>query len=465
MDDKKRMIFEEYPVPKAVFTLAIPTTIGMLVMVLYNLIDTFFIGQTDDAVQVAAVSLAMPFFLVLMACGNLFGIGASSSISRSLGAGLYERVKQISSFAFFSAFLLGVVLAVFTLLFMDGIVTFTGADSETGPYVAGYLITIAYGAPMIILSNTLAYLIRSEGNAKEAMIGMIIGTMSNIILDPVFIFVFDYGVIGAAIATVFANLFAVMYYIFTTNRMKNSYISLRMKDFKVDYSVVKDVLSIGIPSSLNNLLMSVATIFYNIYLAKYGTDSVAAMGIAVKISMIYMMLFMGLSTGVQPLLGYTYGAKSFDRLKETFVFSLKIAFLIGISCFVFFYTQASHLITIFLNDPEVIVLGVEMLRVQVITAPLIGVIYLVTNLMQVANKGKSAVFLSVCRQGFTFVPAIVILDRTYGYQGLIRSQPVADVLTVGISLLVCGVFFNNLKERKGDQQKLLGEKSAQESEK
>lgn len=458
MDEKKRLIFEEYPVPKAVFTLAIPTTIGMLVMVLYNLVDTFFIGQTDDAVQVAAVSLAMPFFLVLMACGNLFGIGASSCISRSLGAGLYERVKKLSSFSFYAAFLLGILLAIFTLVFMDAIVVFTGADGETGPYVGGYLITIAYGAPMIILSATLAYLIRSEGNAKEAMIGMIIGTMSNIILDPIFIFVFDYGVIGAAIATVFANLFAVIYYVITTNKMKNSYISLRIKDFKVDLSVIKDVLSIGIPSSLNNLLMSLATIFYNIYLAKYGTEPVAAMGIAVKIAMIYMMLFMGLSTGVQPLLGYTYGSNAHERLKETFVFSLKIAFFIGMSCFVLFYTKASDMITIFINDPEVIELGVEMLRVQVVTAPLIGVIYLVTNLMQVANKGKSALFLSVCRQGFTFLPAIVILDGVYGYQGLIRSQPVADVLTVGISILVCGLFFKNLKVTQEGEVERLEEK-------
>lgn len=451
MDEKKRKIFEEYPVPKAVLTLAFPTTIGMLVMVLYNLVDTFFIGQTDDAEQVAAVSLAMPFFLVLMACGNLFGIGASSSISRSLGAGKYEKVKTISSFAFFSAFLLGIFLAIFTLTFMDEIVVFTGADSEIAPYVGGYLITIAYGAPMIILSATLAYIIRSEGNAKEAMIGMVIGTMSNIILDPIFIFVFDYGVIGAAIATVFANLFAVIYYILTTNAMKSSYISLRIKDFKIDYNIVRDVLAIGIPSSLNNLLMSLATIFYNIYLAKYGTEPVAAMGIAVKISMIYMMLFMGLSTGVQPLLGYTYGAGAYGRLKETFVFSLKIAFFIGVSCFIIFYTQASHMITFFLNDPEVIALGVEMLRVQVVTAPLIGVIYLVTNLMQVANKGKSALFLSICRQGFTFIPAIVILEENFGYEGLIRSQPVADVLTVGMSLLVCGLFFKNLGANSGQK--------------
>lgn len=444
MEENKRKIFEEYPIPKAVFLLALPTTIGMLVMVLYNLVDTYFIGCTDDPVQVAAVSLAMPFFLVLMACGNLFGIGAGSSISRYLGAKSFERVKNISSFAFYSATLLGIITGLSTLLCIDSIVTMTGADELTAPYVRGYLLTIAYGAPVIILSATLAYLIRSEGNAKSAMIGMIIGTFANIILDPVFIFVLDYGVVGAAIATVFANLMAVTYYIVTVNTLKDTFISLKLKDFRLSASITKDVLSIGIPSSLNNLLMSLATIIYNVYLTKYGTDPVAAMGIVIKIGMIYMMLFMGLSTGVQPLLGYTYGSKNYKRLKGTFSFSLATACVIGGICLLVFYSAAEHMIRLFINDETVIEYGVRMLQAQVLTAPLLGVIYLVTNLMQVANKGKLALFLSVCRQGFTFVPAIMVLDSTLGFDGLIWAQPVSDIISVFISILVCGFFFRNL---------------------
>lgn len=449
MEHNKKEIFEEYPIPKAVFTLALPTTIGMLVMVLYNLVDTYFIGQTNDPVQVAAVSLAMPFFLVLMACGNLFGIGASSSISRYLGAKSFQQVKHISSYSFYSATLLGIATGLYTLFHIDSVVEFTGADVLSAPYVKGYLTTIGYGAPVIILSATLAYLIRSEGNAKEAMIGMVIGTFTNIILDPIFIFTLDYGVIGAAMATVFANLLAVIYYVYTVFHMKDCYISLHFKYFKIEAGIVKDVLSIGIPASLNNILMSIATIIYNVYLTKYGTDPVAAMGIVIKIGMIYMMLFMGLSTGVQPLLGYTYGAKQYKRLKAAFAFSVQIAFIIGVTCLVLFYVGADFLIGIFINEEVVTAWGVEMLRVQVLTAPLLGVTYLVTNLMQVANKGGLALFLSVCRQGFTFVPAIMILDATFGVHGLIWAQPVADVLTVGISVIVCGLFFRNLsKEEK-----------------
>lgn len=444
MEEDKRVLFEETPIPKAVCTLTLPTTIGMLVMVLYNLVDTYFIGQTNDSVQVAAVSLAMPFFLVLMACGNLFGIGASSTISRYLGAGLHERVKNICSYAFYSATFLGIFMALGTLYYIDSVVTMTGADTLSGPYVRGYLITIAYGAPMIILSTTLSYLIRSEGHAKISMIGMVIGTITNIILDPIFIFTLDYGVVGAAIATVFGNLLAVIYYVVMILKLKGSYLSLNPLHFKLDHTIAKDVLSIGVPSSLNNLLMSISTIIYNAVLAKYGTDPVAAMGVVIKIGMIYMMLFMGLSTGVQPLLGYNYGAKNYKRLKKGFSFSLKLAFVIGTTCFISFYLAAEGMITFFIDDPEVIDYGVEMLRVQVRTAPLLGVIYLVTNLMQVANNGKLALFLSICRQGFTFIPAIFILDGVFGFHGLIWAQPVSDTVTVGLAVVVCGLFFQKL---------------------
>lgn len=444
MEETKRAIFEDYPIPKAVFQLALPTTIGMLVMVLYNLIDSYFIGQTDDAIQVAAVSLAMPFFLVLMACGNLFGIGASSTISRYLGAGVYERVKIASSFAFYSAATLGIIMAVGTLYFIDPIVTMTGADALTAPYVKGYLSTIAYGAPVIIICTCLSYVIRSEGNAKVSMIGMVIGTFTNIILDPIFIFTLDYGVVGAAIATVFGNFLAAIYYVVMVVKAKETSLSLRPKDFELDRYIAKDIFSIGIPSSLNNLLMSVSTIIFNVFLTKYGADPVAAMGIVIKIGMIHMMLFMGLSTGVQPLLGYNYGSKNYKRLKSAFMFSLQIAFAIGVVCLVLFTIEAEAMITVFLNDPEVIEYGVEMLRVQVRTAPLLGIIYLVTNLMQVANRGKTALFLSICRQGFTFIPAIFILDSMFGFHGLIWAQPVSDMISVVLAVILCGTFFKSL---------------------
>lgn len=446
METDKKELFEELAIPKAVFKLALPTTVGMLVMVLYNLVDTYFIGQTHDPLQVAAVSLGMPYFLLLMACGNLFGIGASSSISRYLGAGLHEKVKTTSSFAFWMALALGVTMGVGTLVCMDSVVALFGDGGETEVFVRGYLSWLAMGAPFMILCLTLGNIVRSEGNANVAMIGMIISTVTNIILDPIFIFTFDFGVKGAAMATVVANSLAVAYFVFIFQRMDNTFLSLKLQDFRWDKSIAKDVFSVGTPAALNNVLSSFVSLVYNAFLIKYGTVPVAAMGIVLKMCMLYIMLFTGVATGVQPLLGYNIGSKNYPRLKEGFFFLVKMGLVIGVGTFFLYERYAELLMSIFIDDPDVIAQGAKMLRVQVTTAPILGFIFSVTNLMQVANKGKTALFLSVARQGVIFLPCIIALDKYYGLDGLIWIQPVVDVLSVAIAILVSVQFFHQLSK-------------------
>lgn len=448
MDENKKELFENAPISKAVTSLALPTVIGMLVMVFYNLVDTYFIGQTNDSIQVAAVSLAMPIFLILMACGNLFGIGASANISRYLGQQSYDKVNIISSFSAWSALALGIIVAIFSLLFMDNLVWLIGADELSFEYVKGYLSWLAYGAPFIIISNALSYLIRSEGNAKMAMFGMILSTITNIILDPIFIFTFDFGVVGAAMATVIANILSAIYYVYVLLTMKNTYLSIKLSDFKPEVNIVKDIFIIGIPASLNNVLMSVSSIMYNVYLAEYGNTPVAAMGIVTKMGMIYMMLFMGLATGVQPLFGYVYGANQQERLKEAVNYTLKVAVSIGVVCLVVFSFMAEAMIGGFIDDVDVIEQGAKMLQAQVLTAPFIGIIFVVTNLMQVAKKGAIALFLSVCRQGCLFIPAIIILDKMKGLEGLIFAQPLADVISVCLAIFIYYHFFQNFMTSK-----------------
>ncbi len=447
---EKQELFEQWPIPKAVFRLALPTTVGMLVMVLYNLVDTYFIGQTDDPLQVAAVSLGMPYFLFLMACGNLFGIGASSSISRYLGAGMADRVRKTSSVAFWLALVLGLVVGASTLFHMDAVVAFIAGDGgETTVFLDGYLTWLAMGAPFMVLCLTLGNIVRSDGNAQIAMIGMIISTVTNILLDPVFIFYFDFGVQGAAMATVVANSLAVAYFVFTFRKMEGSELSLKLSDCKIEKVILRDIFSVGTPAALNNVLSSFVSLVYNAFLVKYGTTPVAAMGIVLKLSMLYVMLFTGVAAGVQPLLGYNYGSKNFSRLKEAFYYLVKVCFVIGIGTFFLFEHFANELMAGFLDDPEVIVQGAKMLRVQVTTAPILGFIFAVTNLMQVANKGKVALLLSVCRQGIIFLPAIIILDQMYGLDGIIWIQPVVDVMSVVMAVAVCLKFFTSLsKETK-----------------
>lgn len=443
MDNKA--LFEEWPIPKAVYHLALPTTIGMLVMVFYNLVDTFFIGQTGDPAQVAAVSLGLPYFMFLMACGNLFGIGASSSISRLLGAGLVDRVKTTSAVAFWLSLFLGLAVGATTLFHMDGLVTLM-VEGGDPTFLDGYLTWLAMGAPFMILCLTLGNIVRADGNANIAMNGMIISTVTNIALDPFFIFTLDFGVQGAAMATVLANSLAVLYFVLTLPRLKGSKLSLSHRHFTPNKAVLRDIFSVGMPAALNNLLSSFVSLVYNAFLIKYGTTPVAAMGIVLKLSLLYVMVFTGLASGVQPLLGYNYGAKNYSRMKEAFFYLVKVGLVIGVGMFFLFERYADVLVEGFLDDPDVIAQGAKMLRAQVTTAPILGFIFAVTNLMQVANKGKTALLLSVCRQGIIFLPAIIYLDMHYGLDGIIWIQPVVDVLSVFMAIIIALRFFGQLKK-------------------
>lgn len=444
MNSTKKDIFENYPIPKAVVKLALPTTIGMLVMVIYNLVDAYFIGLTNDAIQVAAVSYSMPVFLILIGCGNLFGAGASANISRALGEKSYNKVKLISSFAIWSAIILGVAVGLIGHIFMDTIIYAIGTDDASFDYVKGYLQWLTYGSVSIILSNTLGYLLRSEGNTKLAMVGMMLGTFINVVLDPILIFNFNYGVVGAAMATVIANSIVIVFFVFKISKLEDTFLSFKFSDYKFDATIARDILVIGIPSSLNNILISIATIVYNLYLTKYGTVPVAAMGIVIKLNMLCIMLFMGIGIGVQPLFGYTYGAKMLNRLKESVVFSVKVSIITGIVCFVGYFFAPETFISMFIDDAEVIEQGAKMLRAQVISAPILGLLFLTTYLMQVVNKPLLALLLSICRQGLTFIPSVMILDKIAGLDGLIYAQVIADSVSVMLSILFSISFFKNL---------------------
>lgn len=444
MTDNKQDVFENYAVPKAIASLALPTIIGMIVMAFYNIVDTYFIGQTNDPVQVAAVSLSMPIFMLLMAFGNLFGIGASSNISRNLGAKNYNIIKNIGSTAFYGAILTGIVVCVIAMLGMRTLTHWLGADEFSSPYVSGYLNLILLGAPFIISSSALSHMIRSEGHAKIAMLGMLLSTVVNISLDPILIFVCDFGVIGAAGATVVANIVSFVFYIFMICKSKNSYVSLHLKYVTVKDGILKNILLIGTPASVTSIFTSVSTILYNLCLVPYGNEAVAAMGIVMKVTLLYTMIFMGISTGIQPLLGYCYGAKKYDRLKESVSFALKISVAIGTVFLIVIYTLSGGIVSVFIDDMQIIGFGTQMLRVQILTAPILGVLYISMSTMQAVGKSLVAMILSLSRQGIAFIPTIFILDRLLGFEGLIWAQVIADLITLVIAVVVFSAFYQSL---------------------
>ena len=295
--------------------MAVPTMISMLVVVIYNMADTFFIGQTKDPLQVAAVSLATPVFMIFMALGNLFGIGGSSAISRALGEKHKERAWHISSFCCYGALGLGVIVAIFSVLGMEGILRLIGASENTIGFARKYLLIISIGAPTILFSTAFANILRGEGAARESMVGNLLGTIVNIVLDPVMILMLGWGVTGAALATIIGNIAACLFYLQYFLRKKST-LTISLKYFKIGGGIARGVVAIGIPASLNNILMSFANIVLNQALVGYGDTPVAAMGVAMKSNMLVVLLQIGLCVGIQPLIGYNYGAGNKKRLMQ-----------------------------------------------------------------------------------------------------------------------------------------------------
>lgn len=442
-----KYLFEEAPIPKAVATMAIPTMISMLVVVIYNMADTFFIGQTGDPMQVAAVSLATPVFMVFMALGNLFGIGGSSAISRALGEKNAERAKQISSFCCYGSLGLGIIMAALFILGMDIILKMIGASENTIGYAREYLSYISFGGPFIMFGTAFGNILRGEGASKESMIGNLIGTFTNIILDPIMILVFGWGVAGAAIATVIGNIAASAFYT-AYFLMRKSCLSIHPKDFHMGNQIAFSVTAIGIPASLNNISMSCANIILNLALTGYGDTPVAAMGVAMKSNMLVVLLQIGLCAGIQPLIGYNYGAKNKKRLMKVFQFTGICAVIMGTVLTTLMVIARQFLIQAFINDPEVISYGIQMVIALQMSGPLIGILFLCINTIQGMGKAFPSLILTICRQGLIFIPSVFILNKLFGLDGIIYAQPFADYISIILSIFLCISLFKKIEYQK-----------------
>lgn len=444
--NNNRELFEDAPVGKAVAVMAVPTMISMLVVVIYNMADTFFIGQTGDPMQVAAVSLATPVFMVFMALGNLFGIGGSSAISRALGERKPDRARNISSFCCYGSLGLGIFMALLFLTGMNGILKLIGASENTVGYARNYLSYIAFGGPFIMFGTAFGNILRGEGASKESMIGNMIGTVTNIVLDPVMILVFRWGVAGVAIATVIGNMAASAYYLQYFLRKKSS-LSIRFKDFRMGDRIAVSVASIGIPASLNNILMSCANIVLNHVLAGYGDTPVAAMGVAMKANMLVVLLQIGLCAGIQPLIGYNYGAGNKKRLMKVFWFTGACAVVMGTLLTVFMVIAREGIIQAFINDEAVIDYGIQMVIALQISGPVIGILFLCINVLQGMGKALPSLILTICRQGLIFIPLVFLLNGLFGLEGVIYAQPGADFVSIVLASLICMGILRNTKDR------------------
>lgn len=443
--------FNTIPVSQAVIKNVIPAMVAMLMVLVYNLADTFFIGQTHNAYQVAAVSLATPVFLIFMSIGTVFGIGGTSVISRALGEGREEYAKKVCSFCMWSCVVVGIAMSVSFLLLMDNILTLIGASEETWDFTRSYLTIVSYCGPFTLISNCYSNILRAEGQATKAMAGQIIGNLLNIVLDPILILGVGWNIAGAAIATVIGNVAASCYYIFYFIRGK-SLLSIKIRDFSLKDKICSGVLIIGIPASLGSLLMSISQIIMNGIMAGYGDMALAGIGVAMKVTMITGMIAMGIGQGVQPLLGYCVGAKNWERYKKILRFSLCFAFIIGLLMTILCYLFTNQIVSAFLTDKSAFDFAFDFARILLVTSSLFGVFYVLTNALQAMGAATASLIINLSRQGLIYVPALYILNAVFGVTGLVWAQPVADILSMSIAIGLYAVTFKKAAENASISQ-------------
>ncbi|MGI6116833.1 MAG: MATE family efflux transporter [Bilifractor sp.] len=422
-------------VSSAVLRNVVPAIAAMIMVLIYNLADTFFIGQTNNDYMVAAVNLATPVFLLFMSLGTLFGMGGTSLISRALGAGKMDYAKKVSSFCMWAGVFVGAVCSVLLLVFAEPLSIMLGASTETLDYTKTYLSIVSLSGIFSIISNCYTNIIRAEGKSTTAMMGTLIGNLLNVILDPIMILGLNWGVAGAAIATVIGNVVGALYYLIYFWR-GNSILSIRLSDFSMKDKICSGVLSIGIPAALGNILMSISQIITNSRMSGYGDMAVAAYGVSAKVLMIVSLVGIGIGQGIQPLLGYCFGARNKERFQKSLHFSIFFAFILCTVLTVLCYMFAPQIVTAFLTDNEALSLGTQFSRIMLTTAWLFGIFYVLMNALQAIGAAGPSLLTSLCRQGLIYIPSVFILEALVGLTGLAWAQPVADVLSLILEIII-----------------------------
>lgn len=445
----KENVFESEHIGRSIFRLSFPAVLSSLITIIYNLTDMFFIGQTGDPNQVAAIALTTPVFLILMALGGIFGVGGSSIISRLLGKRNFNSIKVASSLCCYLTLIAGIVYNLIIVCFTPTVLKLMGATPIIEPLAKNYLLSVSYGAYFVIFTVAFSNILRSEGASKEAMHGILVGSIVNIILDPIFILYFNLGVLGAGIATVVGNMCSAFFYIKYILKNKKTNLSINLKYFRIKKSLLSEIFSVGLPASLGGTLMSVAHIFLNNFLIKYGEVAVAAMGVAGRAFSMIPIIQMGFSQGIQPLVGYNFAALKYDKMRKVIFKALRISLVMGISFSLLFIIFSHSVIRFFIDNDEVLSIAPQFLRVIAVTGPFIGLFFIFITVFQSIGKAWPSLLLSTSRQGIVYIPALYINDHLFKLDGVVFSQPISDLFAFSFALLIF------IKMRELWQKKLL----------
>ena len=431
--ESKLIRMTETPIPKLLLSLAVPTIISMLISAFYNMADTFFIGRLGLASATAGVGVCFPMMAVLQAVGFMYGQGSGNYIARALGARRQTEAEEMASTGFFLAIITGVGLMAIGLLFLPQLVVLLGSTETIAPYAIEYARNILIATPWLIGSIVLNNQLRLQGNAIFAMVGMTSGAVINIAIDPLFIFTFGMGVAGASLATMISQLIAFVLLYMGTHR--GDALRIHFKRFAPTFANFKGILRGGIPALIRQSIASVSIIVLNTVAGRMGDSVVAAFSIVFRITMFVMMIVIGLGQGFQPICGFNYGSKRYDRVREAYWFTVKISFAMlvvgGVVAFVF----APQLVNLFLKGhPEVTEIGGLALRFQAFSYPTFSILMMNSMMLQTIGHTRNASIVAVSRQGLFLLPAIFILPHFFGLLGLQLAQPVADYSALLLSV-------------------------------
>ena len=450
-DAQKTELFESMPIPRAVMKLAIPTVLSSLVMVLYNLADTYFVGMLNNAVENAAVTLAAPLLLAFNAVNNLFGVGSSSMMSRSLGKKDYETVYRSAAFGFYCSIFAGLLFSIAYTVFQVPLLNLLGATEETLGATIGYARwTVTFGAVPAILIVVLAYLVRAEGAAMHASIGTMSGCFLNILLDPIFILPWglNMGAEGAGLATFLSNCVACLYFfVLLYVKRGRTYVCVNPKMFSFKRHIVVGVCAVGIPASIQNLLNVTGMSVLNNFTSAFGSNAVAAMGIAQKINSVTVQIALGLSQGIMPLISYNYASGNIKRMKKTFFFTARIALVFLVLMEIAYYAGARTWVGLFMQDQQIVDYGARFLQGFCLGMPFLAIDFLAVGVFQACGLGKNAFLFAILRKVVLEIPALFILNALFPLYGLAYAQFAAELVLAIAAVIVLARLFRKLERR------------------
>ncbi|MCG0276676.1 MAG: MATE family efflux transporter [Thermosediminibacteraceae bacterium] len=451
--DEKFKKMTEAPVDRLICSLAVPTIVSMLITALYNMADTFFVSKISTSAS-GAVGISFSLMAIIQAIGFTIGMGSGNYISRLLGQKQRQYASKVAATGFFTALILGAILASIGLIFLDPLVYILGATRTIAPFAKSYIRFILIGAPYMMASFVLNNILRFQGSAFFAMLGIATGAILNIILDPIFIFGLNMGTGGAALATIISQFisFLILFY----NSGIGGNIKIKFKDFTPKWEIYKEILRGGLPSFFRQCLSSISTVCLNFSAGPYGDAAIAAMAIVTRIFQFGLSAMIGFGQGFQPVCGFNYGARRYDRVLAAFWFCVRTSFVVLLTIALFGFAFSSNIISIFRKeDLEVLAIGTRALRLHCLTFPLTSWIIMTNMLLQTIGKGTQASIVSASRHGLFFIPAIMILPRFFGLLGVQISQPVSDIFAFFLSVPIAMGTLKELQEKQFEEKMRL----------